>query len=122
MNYNIMKNLLLLIMLLSGAHAMAQSRNAKATFKVEGVCEMCKARIEKACIKTKGVKTAHWSVETHELQLLYNEYKTDLEPVKLAILAVGHDLEDRKATDEAYNSLHDCCKYREEEVRKAHQD
>lgn len=117
-----MKNILVILLLLTVTTTFAQNRNAKASFKVDGVCEMCKTRIEKACLKTKGVKTANWNIETHELQLVYNEKKTDLGPIKQSILAVGHDLENMKASDEAYNSLHDCCKYREEEVRKAHQD
>ena len=28
-----------------------------------------------------------------------------------ALLKVGHDTRRQKATDEAYNSLHECCKY-----------
>lgn len=83
---------------------------------------MCKDRIEKACIKTKGVKSAIWNVETHELKLIYNEGKTSLDDIKKNIVAVGHDLKDMKATDEAYNSVHPCCKYRDEDVRDDHKD
>ena len=34
----------------------AQNKNAKAAIEVDGVCMMCKNRIEKACLKIKGVK------------------------------------------------------------------
>ena len=51
----------------------AQDKNAKASLEVDGVCLMCKARIEKACLATKGVKSANWDVKTHELKLFFDE-------------------------------------------------
>jgi len=115
-----MKKLFVIVVFLIGAASFAQSKNAKKTIEVDGVCEMCKKRIESACIKTKGVKSAVWNVETHELKLVYNENKTNLDSIKKNIVAVGHDTKGLKASDEAYNSLHGCCKYRDEKVRAAH--
>ena len=105
----------------AGITSFAQNKNAKASLEVDGVCMMCKARIEKASIKTKGVKSAVWNVQTHELKLIYDERKTNLDSIKNNIVAVGHDTKDLKATDEAYNSVDACCKYRDEEVVKDHQ-
>jgi len=116
-----MKKLLILAVFFIGAISFAQNKNARASFEVDGVCMMCKERIEKACIKTKGVKSAVWNVATHELKLIFDERKTSVEAIKKKIASVGHDLKDLKATDEAYNSLHHCCKYRDEEVIKDHQ-
>jgi cation transport ATPase len=116
-----MKKLLIVAVLLFGAVSFAQNKNARASFEVDGVCMMCKERIEKACIKSKGVKSAVWNVQTHELKLIFDERKTDLKTIKEKILSVGHDLKDKKATDEAYNNLHHCCKYRDEEILKNHQ-
>ncbi len=107
-------------MVFVGMSSFAQNKNAKAIMEVDGVCLMCKDRIEKACVKTKGVKSAVWNVETHELKLIYDERKTNLAAITGNILAVGHDTKDLKATDEAYNSVHDCCKYRDEEVQVEH--
>ncbi|MEY8870425.1 ATPase [Flavobacteriaceae bacterium 144Ye] len=117
-----MKKIAVLITFLMATVTFAQNKNAKASLEVDGVCMMCKDRIEKACIKTKGVKSAIWNVETHELKLIYNEGKTSLDNIKKNIVAVGHDLKDMKATDEAYNSVHPCCKYRDEDVRDDHKD
>lgn len=100
----------------------AQNKNAKASIEVDGVCLMCKERIEKAAIRTKGVKSAIWNVETHVLKLIYDERKTSLDTIKQSIVAVGHDTKDLKATDEAYNSVHPCCKYRDEEVQNDHKN
>lgn len=117
-----MKKIAVLITFLMATVTFAQNKNAKASLEVDGVCMMCKDRIEKACIKTKGVKSAIWNVETHELKLIYNEGKTSLDDIKKNIVAVGHDLKDMKATDEAYNSVHPCCKYRDEDVRDDHKE
>ena len=115
-----MKKLIVLGLMLVGTVSFAQNKNAKATLEVDGVCLMCKTRIEKASIKTKGVKVADWDVKTHELKLIFDERKTSLEKIKASILAVGHDVKDVKAPDEAYNNLDPCCKYRDEQVVKDH--
>ena len=82
---------------------------------------MCKDRIEKASIKTKGVKSAVWNLNSHELSLIYDERKTNLTAIQESITAVGHDTPDMIATDEAYASVHPCCMYRDQDV-KDHQE
>ena len=76
------KNILIISMLLIAYSASSQNKNAKTEFTVEGVCEMCKERIETVALKTKGVKIANWSIETHILSLVINEKKTNLDKVK----------------------------------------
>lgn len=87
---------------------------------VDGVCEMCKARIEKAALQTKGVKSAEWDVESHQLTAVFNPKRFDEAALHQNIAAVGHDTEKVTAPDEAYAQLHDCCQYREAAVRQAH--
>jgi len=112
-------------LLLMGISAQAQtvkkSKNAKVSFEVDGVCGMCKKRIETAALKTKGVKFALWNVKTHQLNLILDERQTAVTTVQRNILKVGHDVKGIKATDEAYNSVHPCCKYREEEIVLDHE-
>jgi len=118
-----MKKLILLgLFLCVGISVSAQNKNAKATIEVDGVCTMCKDRIEKAAIKSKGVKSAVWNVETHELKLIYNESKTDLVTIQNSIAAVGHDTKEIKATAEAYATVHPCCKYRDDDVIEDHEN
>jgi len=117
-----MKKLLAIAVLLIGLASFAQNKNARASLEVDGVCLMCKERIEKACITTKGVKSAVWNVHTHELKLIYDERKTDLKTIQENIIAVGHDTEEMTATEEAYASVHPCCKYRDEDVQEDHKD
>jgi cation transport ATPase len=117
-----MKKLGLLLVMLISITAFSQDKNERATLEVDGVCNMCKERIEKACIKTKGVKSAVWNVKTHELNLIFDARKTDLKTIENNIAAVGHDTKNVIATDEAYNSVHDCCRYREESVVDDHKN
>jgi copper chaperone CopZ len=117
-----MKKIILVLTVLVTTVTFAQNKNAKATIEVDGVCEMCKVRIEKACIKSKGVKFADWNIETHELKLIFDEGKTNLETIKQNIADVGHDTIEIKATDEVYNSLDACCLYRDEKVVNDHKN
>ena len=117
-----MKKLIAIAILFIGLTSFSQNKNARASLDVDGVCLMCKDRIEKACITTKGVKSAVWNVQTHELKLIYDERKTDVKTIQENILAVGHDNEELVATDEAYATVHACCKYRDEEVQEEHKE
>lgn len=92
----------------------AKPENADVTVsvKVYGVCGQCKERIEEA-VKGKGVKSAVWNENTQMLSLVYNPSKASLEKLKNKIVAVGHDVEDKKANIAVYESLPKCCLYRE---------
>lgn len=115
-----MKTIITLAIFAITTIGFAQNKNARTTMEVDGVCMMCKERIEKACIKTKGVKSAVWDVKTKELSLIYDERKTNIEKISQNIADVGHDTKQITATEEAYNSVHACCKYRSEEVIEEH--
>ena len=93
-----------------------KNKNAKVAFEVDGICGMCKKRIEIAALKTKGVKFAIWDVKTHQMNVILDERKTSLNTIKQNIANVGHDVKDFIATDEAYASVHPCCKYRDSRI------
>jgi cation transport ATPase len=117
-----MKKVITVLALLITTITFSQNKNAKASIEVDGVCMMCKNRIEKACLKTKGVKSAIWNVETHELKLIFDERKTDLMAIQTNIAAVGHDTKEVKAKEEVYNALNPCCLYKDEQVVKDHEN
>ncbi len=100
--------------MLMSAITLAQEKNKKLTMEVDGKCDMCKMRIEKAALGVKGVKYALWDIPSHQLSLIIDERKTDPMKIKTAMVQVGHDTKELKATEEAYNSVHPCCKYRED--------
>ena len=116
-----MKTILLTVtMLFIGTLSYGQNKNMKASIEVDGVCMMCKKRIEKASLKTKGVKYASWNVDTHELKLIFDENKTSLSQIASNVTDVGHDTQSFIASKEAYESLDPCCKYRDEAVVEDH--
>ena len=93
------------------AQDVKKNKNAKYTIEVNGNCEQCQKRIQKAAFSVAGVKSANWNIETHQLSLILNEEKVTLLEVKKALAKVGHDTDEVKATDEVYENLHSCCKY-----------
>jgi len=116
-----MKKVLVIIsFMLIGMSTQAQKKNAKLSIEVDGICMMCKKRIEKAALSTKGVKFAVWDLKTHMLSLVIDERKTNKETIQKNIAAVGHDTKGVKATEHAYNSVDPCCKYRDKKVVDAH--
>ncbi|NNJ87896.1 MAG: metal transporter [Eudoraea sp.] len=98
--------------------SFAQEKNKKVAFEVDGICEMCKMRIEKAALGVKGVKYAVWDIPSHQLSLIIDERKTDPMIIKTALVEVGHDTKELKATEEAYLKVHPCCRYRDSTVVK----
>jgi mercuric ion binding protein len=80
------------------------------TFKVSGNCGMCKSKIEKAA-KEAGVSYASWDVDKKEITIKYNSSSTNTAKVQQQIAAIGYDNAGAKATKEAYDKLHGCCKY-----------
>jgi copper chaperone CopZ len=108
---NIILGMLLLVVTLSTQAQVKKNKNAKYSIEVNGNCEQCQKRIQKAAFSVNGVKTASWSIETHQLDLTINEEKTSIATVEKSIAKVGHDTKGVKANKEDYDNLHHCCKY-----------
>jgi mercuric ion binding protein len=85
--------------------------NKTEKIEVKGNCGMCEKRIEKAASSVDGVSKADWSKETKKLEVIFDDTKTDLDKVEIAIAKVGHDTPKHKTSSEVYNKLPDCCKY-----------
>ena len=89
--------------------------------EVKGNCGMCESRIEKAVKAIDGVSKADWSKETKQLEVTFDDSKTSLDKVEVAIAKVGHDTPHHKASTEVYDKLPGCCKYdRAEEKADPH--
>jgi len=111
-----MKTIIAMLAFLFLTGIQAQEKNKKQTFEVDGKCEMCKVRIEKAALSVKGVKYAQWDIPSHQLSLIFDEGKTNPMEIKTSLVNAGHDTKELKASEEAYNSVHACCKYREDDA------
>ena len=110
-----MKNTILTMMFLFVAlSTQAQdkkNKNARYELEVNGNCEQCQKRIQKAAFSVAGVKSAIWNIESHQLSVSINEEKCSLMDVKNAVAKVGHDTDEIKATNAVYDKLHSCCQY-----------
>jgi len=115
---NLFLGMMLIVVALSTQAQEKKNKNAKYTIMVNGNCEQCQRRIQKAAFSVDGVKTANWSIETHKLDVTINEEKTSVVEVKKAVAKVGHDAGEVSATKEDYDNLHSCCKYEREEPAK----
>jgi mercuric ion binding protein len=108
---NILAVLLIIIVGVSAHGQEQKNKNAKYTTEINGNCEQCQKRIQKAAFSVPGVKSASWNIETHQLSVIINEEKCTLLDVKKAIAKVGHDTDSVKSTKEDYDNLHSCCQY-----------
>ena len=97
-------------MFLMGTMALfAQTKTEK--FEVKGNCGMCEKRIEKAAKSVDGVTEADWDQETKMAEVKFDESKTNIHKVHMAIAKAGHSTSMHKTSDEAYEKLPACCKY-----------
>ncbi|MDY0088831.1 MAG: metal transporter [Flavobacteriaceae bacterium] len=114
-----MKKVMLILMVsLIGITVQAQekkNKNAKHDIEVNGNCDMCKKRIEKAALSVKGVKSAVWHQDHHDLHLILDENRCTVNDVHQAIANAGHDTDKVKAKDEDYEKLHHCCQFERKE-------
>ena len=115
-----MKTNYLLVVMIS-FFSISFSQTKSQMIFVDGVCGMCEKRIESNCLATKGIKMADWNKENRMLKVIFNEKKISLDEIHKKVASIGHDTKLETASDEAYNKLDMCCKYRDEEVVKNHQ-
>ena len=84
----------------------------EARFKVYGNCGACEERITEA-LDQKGIVAGGWDREKQEVWVVYRPSKVTLEQIHRYIAAVGHDTDLMKADSAVYQSLPNCCLYRE---------
>ncbi len=98
-----------------GQHAQASPEAATDSLSiwVNGACGMCKTRIEKAALTVRGVESASWDTESHQLRINIHPDKFKSRKLHYKIASVGHDTEEMLAPDPVYEALPECCKYRD---------
>ena len=90
--------------------AQKQKKVETIEFHVEGVCKMCKARIENAAL-IPGVKMADWDLESGMITVVYKTKKVTEMEIHQAIAEKGHRTDQVEADPEAYSNLPGCCAY-----------
>ena len=107
-----MKHILVLALCMLSFGAFAQkTKNTTTSFWVAGACGMCEKTIENA-VDVNGVKALDYDLTAHRLTITYNPAKISLDQIHALINAAGYDTEKSNASDEQYNRIHQCCKYR----------
>ena len=102
----------LLLSFLSFISISAIAHEKIDTIKVSGGnCAACKIQIEQT-LKLDGVTKAEWNGKTNLLIVSYNTHKVKTDDLQKKLADAGYDTEKYTATDEAYNKLDSCCKYR----------
>lgn len=113
-----MKQLIIAALVMSALGVQAQSNKKETTsFWVAGVCGMCEKTIENA-VDVKGVFALDYDLSAHRLTVTYRPSVISLKQIHDLIHAAGYDTEVGVATDEQYNRVHGCCKYRTLPVHK----
>jgi len=105
----------LVLFLSFSANVNAQTKNKTSNMqsiqiKTSAVCDMCKETIEKALSKEAGVKKSNLDVKTKICTVQFDNTKTTVEKIRLAISKSGYDADGVKANKMAYDKLSPCCK------------
>ena len=111
---NIFLSLLFFAALSANAYSQDTIKETKTdTLQVAGICSMCEERIENAAL-LKGVKKVEWTPESNVLVVVYRADKVTIEEIAQSIADAGHDNEVMNTSEEAYDKIHSCCKYRDD--------
>lgn len=100
----------ILSVILTANIAMAQKKVETITFSTAAQCEMCKERIEKELVYTKGIKFAELDMETKDLTVTYKTRKISKQEIKNIVLNLGYDVDGEQGNQENYQNLPKCCK------------
>jgi hypothetical protein len=96
--------------LLSAQSNTTKGQEQTVSFKVYGVCDDCKNRIESAAMDGKGVKKAEWDKQSNVLVLVGSD-KMDKQKVANLIAKAGYKSDLAEADPKGYAKLPGCCQY-----------
>ncbi len=105
-------------LLSSSLIAQKQDKLSTVKFEVQGVCDDCKGRIERAARYEKGVKVAEWDKKSGIITVTFRTGKTDQARLEKAIASAGYDTENVTADEASYAKLPHCCSYRRDDLEK----
>lgn len=113
-----MKNIYIFLILISGFGLMPTQAQSQVTpktieFNVQGNCEMCKSRIEKAAKSVNGVMAATWDLNTKKIKVVFNSQKSSEDQIHQAISKMGYKTSKLTADVDGYLALPNCCQVKD---------
>jgi len=105
-----MKKIISLIAIIMISFTGLQAQIKDAQIKTSGQCEHCKETLEKNLRFEKGVKKVSFDIKSHTVNVKYDEAKTTIRNIQLAITKLGYDADSLLADPKAYEKLNACCK------------
>lgn len=109
-----LSNILMVVVVFASTVSLAFAQNQNITqvnVKINGVCHICKAAIEKAG-NVKNTAQVNWNEHNKRAAISYNKAKTNINEILKRIALAGYDNELYLAPEQAYANLADCCKYK----------
>lgn len=108
-----MKKLISLIIATLFSIAGVHAQVIASKIKTSGQCEHCKETIEKNIRFEKGIKKVVFDEKTQIVTVKFDESKTTLKNIQIAISKLGYDADSIPADPKAYENLNACCKKKE---------
>ncbi len=108
-----MKKLIGLIALILISCSGIKAQIIEAQIKTSGQCEHCKETLEKNLRFEKGVKKVEFNIESHIIKVKFDQAKTTIKNIQIAITKLGYYADSLLADPKAYEKLNACCKKKE---------
>jgi len=94
-----------------GNSIFAQSKKVETVvIQTSAQCSMCKERIEKELVYTKGVKKAELNLEDKKVTVTFQGKKITADGIRTVLSDLGYDADEVVSNKDAYASLPNCCK------------
>ncbi len=104
-----MKNLILILLILSASFVFAAEQLKKESIKTSAVCGTCKKTIEGELGKVEGIKKVTLDLDRNEVDVEFDEKVISKEVIKEKLTDIGYDADDLKRSKKAYKKLPKCC-------------
>jgi copper chaperone CopZ len=90
--------------------SLGQPNKSVVKIKTSAICSQCKTRIEKALIKTDGIKMAYLNLTDSLATVYFNSKKITVDEIRTTISNLGYDADTIKRNAVSYEQLPNCCK------------
>lgn len=104
-------SLILFLGLFISFSSVAYAQSDTIQIKTNAKTEHCKAKLEKALMYEKGVKSAVLNLQTYTVKVVYNPNKTTVANIKKAIVSAGYDANEMKSSNNKPKSSAPCKKH-----------